>query len=477
VPGAELDLVVRYRKGQTYGVHALIAALETEPPSVPYRLHLARTVEEVTERVRTGVSAGRRVLTAWSFYSPDAPGVQKELVQVRGGATSGSGRVVNLAGGVHATAEPLATLRSGFDAVAIGEGEATFTAVVDAFGTDRDWRDLPGIAVLDDAGALRRGSAAVRWPLDHYPAFPHTRNLTSPIEITRGCVYACRFCQTPFMFSARFRHRSVASVREQVRVIRERGLRDVRFITPTSLSYGSPDTEPAPEAVQELLAACQEEIGPHGRVFFGSFPSELRPEHVTAPTLRMLRRYVANRDVIIGAQSGSDDVLALSGRGHGAAAAQDAVRLAVQEGFRPSVDVIFGMPGEGEAEALDTVAMIRRLAGLGARIHAHTFLPLPGTPWRDEPPGRIPDAARRALAELTAGGRVYGSWERQERVAAELADARTSDRDADRRDGRARRRPRELRIRTAALSPSAGSSGSARSPAAPDGAARRSPDG
>ena len=58
MPDHLLDLVVRHRKGQTYGVHALIAALEVEPPSVPSELHLARTVDEVAGRVREGVDAG-----------------------------------------------------------------------------------------------------------------------------------------------------------------------------------------------------------------------------------------------------------------------------------------------------------------------------------------------------------------------------------------------------------------------------------
>jgi B12-binding domain/radical SAM domain protein len=436
---AVLDLVVRYRKGMTYGVHTLIAALEVEPPSVPYELHLARSADEVAGHVRDGVAAGRRVLTVWSFYSPDATAMQSELAEVRASAP-GEG-VVHLAGGVHATAEPLVTLRAGWDAVATGEGERTFTRFVEAVATGSAWRGMPGTAHLDDQGQLVKGGRAERLPLDHFPAFPATRNLTSPIEITRGCIYSCRFCQTPFMFSARFRHRSVGSVREHVRVMRGRGLRDVRFITPTSLSYGSPDEEPALDAVEELLAACREEIGPGGRVFFGSFPSELRPEHVTVEGLRMLRRYIANRDVIIGAQSGSDDVLAGSGRGHGAAVVEDAVRLAVQEGFRPNVDVIFGMPGEGPAEAMQTVAMTERLADLGARIHAHTFMPLPGTPWRNEPAGRPADDARAALARLTTRGGVYGSWERQEGIAAELAGVRTPD------SGHRTGRPRALRVR------------------------------
>ncbi|XVU22437.1 hypothetical protein ACQPZJ_34920 [Actinoplanes sp. CA-054009] len=68
--------------------------------------------------------------------------------------------------------------------------------------------------------------------------------------------------------------------------MRERGLRDVRFITPTAMSYGSQTEEPDLAAVEELLAMCREGIGPNGRVFFGSFPSEIRPEHVSREALR-----------------------------------------------------------------------------------------------------------------------------------------------------------------------------------------------
>jgi B12-binding domain/radical SAM domain protein len=447
VPG--LDVVLRYRKGFTYGLHTLVAALEAEPPGELFELHLARTPGDLTQRVNEGLRAGRRVLTAWSFYSPDAVAMAAELAQVRAGLEPHpDGAVLHLAGGVHATAEPLATLRSGFDVVAVGEGERTFTALVDALAAGREWRGTPGTAHLDrstdPAGTLVKAGPAQRRSLDHYRSFPAHRNLTSPIEITRGCIYACKFCQTPFMFTARFRHRSVESVREHIRTMRARGLRDVRFITPTSLSYGTQNDEPELAAVEELLAACREEIGPTGRVFFGSFPSELRPEHVSVPALRMLARYVANRDVIIGAQSGSDEVLATSGRGHGAEVVETAVRLAQQEGFRANVDVIFGMPGEGAEEAMATVAMMERLAALGARIHAHTFMPLPGTPWRNEPAGKIAERARRQLAVMTTKGGVYGSWERQEGIAAELAGVRSEA--AGHRPGR----PRALRDREAA---------------------------
>lgn len=226
-------------------------------------------------------------------------------------------------------------------------------------------------------------------------------------------MYACRFCQTPFMFSARFRHRSVANVRWHVRRLRERGLRDVRFITPTSLSYGAAGEEPDLGAVEELLAACRHEIGPDGRVFFGSFPSEIRPEHVTVEALRLIRRYCANDNIIVGAQSGSDRVLATAKRGHDVDQVRRAVRIGVAEGFRINVDMIFGMPGEDAADVADSLALAAELADLGARIHAHTFMPLPGTPWRDAAPGGISPETVRRISDLSRRGGLYGHWEKQ----------------------------------------------------------------
>src|SRR5690606_36327535 len=188
------------------------------------------------------------------------------------------------------------------------------------------------------------------------------------IEITRGCRYSCRFCQTPFMFSARFRHRSVDNVRWYVDRMRERGLRDVRFITPSALSYGTDGDEPnlaaveellascregiGPDraAVAELLASCREGIGPDGRVFSGSLPSEIRPEHVSREALRIIKRYCANNNIIVGAQSGSERVLRAAKRVHGVEELRRAVRLGIEEGFQINVDMIFGMPGEDRSD-------------------------------------------------------------------------------------------------------------------------------
>jgi B12-binding domain/radical SAM domain protein len=224
------------------------------------------------------------------------------------------------------------------------------------------------------------------------------------------------------MFGGQFRHRSVASVREHVRGMVERGLKDIRFITPTSLSYGSPGPDPDLGAVEELLAGVKEELPPRGRVFFGSFPSEVRPEHVTPEAMRLLKRYVANDNLIIGAQSGSDRVLAASGRGHGTSPVRDAVRIAIEHGFRPNVDFIFGMPGEDEGDQAASLRLAADLADLGARIHTHTFMPLPGTPWRDAEPAFIPLSTMRELDRLAQRGDAYGHWRKQAEHSMRLAE-------------------------------------------------------
>ncbi|MER7003369.1 TIGR04013 family B12-binding domain/radical SAM domain-containing protein [Dactylosporangium sp. NPDC000555] len=414
--GPELVLVLRYRKAVTYGFHVLLGALEEHETATRYEVRFGDTPESTAEHVQAAHASGAKVLVLWSFYSPDAAALAEELAAIKRTAPG----AVHVAGGVHATAEPVQTLDAGWDIAAVGEGESTLLALVDNGG---DPAGVTGLVYRDGSGNVVRTGKAHREPLGRYRAFPLTYKRMNPIEITRGCVYACRFCQTPFMFSARFRHRSVENVRWHVDRMREFGKRDVRFITPTSLSYGADDEEPNLPAVEELLASCKEGIGPHGRVFFGSFPSEIRPEHMSVEALRLVKKYCANDNLIVGAQSGSERVLEAAKRGHDVESVRRAVRLGVAEGFRINVDMIFGMPGEDPADAEASLKLAQELAALGARIHSHVFMPLPGTPWRDAPPGDVDPETIRAVSRLAQQGALYGHWQKQREHAVRLAAA------------------------------------------------------
>lgn len=416
--GRPLRIVWAYRRTGKFAFHVLTGALETDPRAVDAPIHFANGVAAVVAAIRDALACGERVLVGWSFYSPDAALLARELQAVK--VAVDDPRVVHVAGGVHATAEPEATLRSGFDLVAIGEGELLVRDLVQDLRAGGDGRSVAGVASLAN-DRVRRNGRADRIALDHFPPFGPEHDRFGPIEITRGCIYACRFCQTPYFAGAAFRHRSVENVRRWVRYLVGRGFRDFRFLSPTSLSYGTAGPGPDLAAVEALLAGVREEIGPERRLWFGTFPSEVRPEHVTPASLQLLRRFVTNRALIVGGQSGSDRVLAAAERGHDVASIERAVALCVEHGFVPHVDFLFGLPGEEPADVDATLRSMDRLVALGARVHGHTFLPLPGTPFRKAPPGALTGAVRQRLRSMASKGSLYGQWEQQEETARELA--------------------------------------------------------
>jgi B12-binding domain/radical SAM domain protein len=403
-----------------YSVRSGIAALNCVAGALgaDTTVRFVKTRDELVGAVREALGAGHVPVVAWSFYSVDFDVAAEDLAAVRP-LTRGA---LHVAGGVHATAEPLATLRAGFDMVALGEGEATVVALFDAIAHGRDPRALRGVAYLDRDDALVSHGPGERRPLDDFPSFRHGR--WQPIEITRGCIYACAFCQTPFVFKARFRHRSVGSVRAHVEAMAREGSRFVRFLTPTALSYGSDDATPNLAAVEALLRATREAAGPGARVYFGTFPSEMRPEHVSREALAVLRRWVDNDTIVVGAQSGSERVLGAMRRGHGVAEVERAVRLAVEVGFRPEVDLLLGFPGETREDREASLRLAQRLVAIGARIHSHAMLPLPGTPMRDAVPEPIEADVATGLARLEAKGAAWGQWRRQVIAAEKLVKRR-----------------------------------------------------
>jgi B12-binding domain/radical SAM domain protein len=395
----------------------LAGAVEADAVAGALPLRVCAPGEELVRAVREAAARGP-VVVGWSFASAGlglAAAARAALAARRCGAAA-----LHVAGGPHPTADPAGTLAAGFGLAAAGEGEGTLVGLLRRLAAGEDPRG-PGLCWRDGAG-LRRGPRPEPVDLDSCPPFPARLPRLGPIEITRGCAHACRFCQTTHLHGGRARHRSVERIAAAARAVVERGGRDVRFVTPSALAWGSDDGAPRLEAIVELLRRVREAAGGDARIWFGTFPSEIRPEHVTPEVLALLRRHVANDHLAIGAQSGSDAVLRASHRGHGAEDVRRAVRLALEAGFGAKVDLIFGLPGETPDDVEASRALAVELADAGAEIHAHAFLPLPGTPWAGAAPGRIDARTRELLLRLAGKGRLSGPWRRQEEMARAAPD-------------------------------------------------------
>ncbi|HVO20289.1 MAG TPA: TIGR04013 family B12-binding domain/radical SAM domain-containing protein [Anaeromyxobacter sp.] len=406
-----IELVLHQRRVARHALNVLLGAVESCADTAAIPAVLARGVPELARAVGDAWRAGRRPVVAWSFYTASFPEAAAELAELRLRSPSGA-RPLHVAGGPHASAEPEEVLRAGFDLAVLGEGEETFPALLRRLDAGEGPGGLPGLAWIE-GGALRTTGRAPPVDLDAFPPCAPRARRIGPLEITRGCAWACRFCQTPFLFRGRFRHRSLEGVRRWVRYHREIATRDLRFLSPSALSWGSQGPGCDLEAIEALLAAAREEAGLDRRIFFGSFPSELRPEHVSPAALSLVRRYCDNRTVILGAQSGSERMLAAMGRGHGAEEVVRAVALCREAGLRASVDVILGCPGEDEDDRAATRALLRRVSLEGGRVHAHAFMPLPGSPWAKAAPGNVDPATQALLERLEAEGAAHGQWRAQ----------------------------------------------------------------
>lgn len=405
-------VVFYYHRLNRFSFHPLFGVLEAIPERGP--AFFPEDEERLLEAVAEALKAPGRVLVCFSFSSPQMwealplAKVVKELCPER---------LVLVAGGPHPTADPEACFIAGFDLVVRGEGEETFAELYRDLGAGGAGR-VRGTCWLE-AGKVRDGGGRPAAALDAVPAFGLDR--FGPVEITRGCPYACAFCATSSLFGRRPRHRSPENAARWARELSRRGLRDLRVITPNAFSYGSPDgRQVEPDALEALGAAVREALGPGGRLFLGSMPSEVRPDHVTPRTLALVKRYAANDNLVIGAQSGSRRLLEACGRGHGVEEVEASVVATLRAGLKANVDFIFGLPGETEADLDETIALMGRLVAAGARIHGHGYLPLPGTRFSRSPRPRLAPRQKAVLDRLCAAGALFGQWKGQFQQARRL---------------------------------------------------------
>jgi hypothetical protein len=153
-PAAALTVVWAYHRTGKFAFHALTGALETDPRTAAVPIEFATGVAALVAAIAQARSTGRRVLVGWSSFSPGFPALVAELVAVRQAVADAL--VLHVAGGVHASAEPAATLRAGFDLVAVGEGELLIRDLVATLCAGGEPRAVTGVAHLDAAGRLVR---------------------------------------------------------------------------------------------------------------------------------------------------------------------------------------------------------------------------------------------------------------------------------------------------------------------------------
>lgn len=384
-----LTVGLRYTKPSRYTLPALAGALECVD---------GIDIVTVDEPRSADVD-----LLAYSFTTLRADKVYRELATLPRG-------VRTIAGGPHPSARPAEALEHGFDWVCVGEGEDALGQLSRALRDGVPSTGIPGIYGHGYEGPF---DSAPPVDLDAHPPMSERLRLFAPLEISRGCPFGCGYCQVTYLLGRCVRNRSLDSVDRTARSFARNGKLRLWFLAPNSFAYGSDGRTPRPEKLAKLL----DSVRSHGvEPYLGTFPSEVRPDFVTPEVMAVVTDRVANRRLSVGAQSGSDQLLRTMGRGHTADHVRQALDVAGNHGFTCDVDILFGLPGETAEDVELTLGLMEEVFRRNGRAHVHVFMPLPGTPYENEPAGTLSDGTRSRLGRLAKEGKVTGAWGWQEGV-------------------------------------------------------------
>jgi B12-binding domain/radical SAM domain protein len=272
---------------------------------------------------------------------------------------------------------------------------------------------IKGLSYYDSNGKVFFTGNQPYVDLNHWLPFSIKYNKLGPLELTRGCCYHCRFCQTPSIFGNTARHRSPERIFAVVEWMKENHFNDIRFTTPNAFGYYS--LQPGKVNIEKLnfLLEGIKRINRLSRIFLGTFPSEVRPEFVTPESLDLIKTYAVNRNIVIGAQTGSNSMLHRIRRGHSVEDIFRAVSLTSSAGIKPFVDIILGLPDENSEDINQSFKMIDEIVALGAKIHLHYFIPLVQTEYTQYLKKDIDTVVKQKINRLISAGLAYGSWEKQ----------------------------------------------------------------
>ncbi|MBY9006137.1 MAG: TIGR04013 family B12-binding domain/radical SAM domain-containing protein [Candidatus Lokiarchaeota archaeon] len=412
-------LIFYYQKDNIFSFNALAGAIESDSYLNGINISFIRKQEDLVKEIKKLVSNNINVILGLSFFTTQIWDMAELINTLR---KKFARKVLIIAGGPHPTGDPLGTLNMGVDIVVIGEGEQTLIEILKKIRDKGDLKLIKGIALLDNENNIKFTGKREPIDLNQFPPLPQKNIKFGAIEITRGCPYMCFFCQTSYIFGTSPRHRNIDSICKAIEFMKKFNKNDIRFITPNAFSYGSIDGKSLNlPKLEELLVKIKTILNPKGKIFLGSFPSEVRPEHVTKKSLDLVMKYAANDNLVIGAQSGSQKILNSCNRGHNTEDVYNAVKLITNSGLKVNVDFIFGLPNETDEDVELTFSFMKKLTERGARIHAHTFMPLPKTPFAKLPVKLFTPNFKKQIELLNRRGFLYGDWKKQEKLAIKIS--------------------------------------------------------
>ena len=217
-------------------------------------------------------------------------------------------------------------------------------------------------SVADEHGAIAEGMPVVR-----------EGRTRAWVSIMYGCNNVCSYCIVPYV-RGRERSRDPEQIIAEVRQLVADGFKEITLLGQNVNSYGKDlDT---PYDFADLLTALDAIDGDYLIRFMSSQPKDATHKLFDA----MARSRHVAKQLHLPVQSGCDRVLRAMNRPYDRAKYLELITYArkVMPELVLTSDVIIGFPGETEAEAMETVALVEQVRF--DALFTFIFSPRPGTP-------------------------------------------------------------------------------------------------
>lgn len=233
---------------------------------------------------------------------------------------------------------------------------------------------LPDMVRCAERGERRSETAFIDndQRLDLFPSINGGARLSRFVTIMQGCDNFCSYCIVPYVRGREISRRS-ADILSEIRQLADDGVREVILLGQNVNSYGlKTEHEPTfPELIRQVAA-----IDGINRIrFTTSHPKDMSDELIACfgdvPKL--------SGQIHLPAQSGSDAVLKLMGRGYTRDSYLEKVRKL--KAIRPDIvftgDIIVGFPGESAADFDQSLSLMEEVRYID--LFSFIYSPRPGT--------------------------------------------------------------------------------------------------
>jgi radical SAM superfamily enzyme YgiQ (UPF0313 family) len=285
-------------------------------------------------------------------------------------------------GNVHASVFAPYHLEEGLaDFVVHGEGEDAMCDLVDVAAGERNAADVPGISFIESGRVVTTAPRPEKEDLDslplpawhlldlpRYPAQPMLSftDVTLPVQASRGCPHACFFCAQNYR-SRKVRKRSVIKVVDEIEHMhRTFGIDHFGFVDPAFPLA----EEQGMEFSRELIAR-----GLNRKI---TWITEMRVDAVTLPLLVKMKE-AGLRLIMLGIETGSQEILDSVHKGAKLEHAREAIRCAKRAGVLTFGLFIVGLPGETRQTIEQTIRFAISLDIDIAKFNR--AVPYPGSPF------------------------------------------------------------------------------------------------